>query len=133
MIWFQLKCLGVIFIRILIKGYLKNITDNEMFEFEEKGIKNKNKITFSNDGVKISIKIDDDRILMTRDGNDFVNSFVFNIENSSCNYLLKENNYDVNIGITTINMEVNENNIYVKYVIVDSNSEYEYKLEMSEI
>jgi len=133
MIWFQLKCLGVIFIRILIKGYLKNITDNEMFEFEEKGIKNKNKITFSNDGVKTTIKIDGDKILMIREGNDFINSFVFNIKNSKCNYLIKENNYDVDINITTINMDVNENNIYVKYVIVDSNSEYEYKLEMSEI
>ena len=37
----------MIFIRIKIKGYLKNITDNEVVEFEEKGIKNKNKITIS--------------------------------------------------------------------------------------
>ena len=128
-----MKCLGVIFIRILIKGYLKNITDNEMLEFEEKAIKNKDKITFTNDGVKTSIKIDEDRILMIRDGNDFVNCFDFNIKNSSCNYLLKANNYDVNINITTIKMDINENNIYIKYVIVDSSCEYEYKLEMSDI
>lgn len=128
-----MKCLGVIFIRILIKGYLKNITDNEMFVFEEKGIKNKNKITFSNDEVKTSIKIDDDKILMIREGNDFINSFVFNIKNSSCNYLLKENSYDVDIDIATIKMDISENSIYIKYVIVDSNCEYEYKLEMSDI
>lgn len=123
----------MIFIRILIKGYLKNITDNEMFVFEEKGIKNKNKITFSNEGVKTSIKIDDDKILMIREGNDFINSFVFNIKNSSCNYLLKENSYDVDIDIATIKMDISENSIYIKYVIVDSNCEYEYKLEMSDI
>lgn len=123
----------MIFIRILVKGYLKNITDNEMFEFEEKGIKNKNKLTFSNDGVKTSIIIDNDKILMIRDGNDFVNSFVFDIKNSSCNYLLKENNYDVDIDITTIRMDINENNIYIKYVVIDSNCEYEYKIEMSDM
>ena len=39
-------------IRIKIKGYLKNITDNEIFEFEEKGIRNKNKITFNNNNIK---------------------------------------------------------------------------------
>ena len=32
-------------IRIKVKGYLRNITDNEIFEFEERGIKNKDKIT----------------------------------------------------------------------------------------
>ena len=26
-------------IRIKVKGYLRNITDNEIFEFEERGIK----------------------------------------------------------------------------------------------
>ena len=31
-------------IRIKVKGYLRNITDNEIFEFEERGIKNKDKM-----------------------------------------------------------------------------------------
>jgi len=133
MIWFLLKCLGVIFIKIKIKGYLKNITDNEILEFEEKGIMNKNKITFTVDKVKTSIKIDDNRILMVRDGIDFTNSFEFNVKNSSCNYFLKENNFNVDIDIKTIKLFVNANSIYVNYLIVDSNLEYEYKLEMSEM
>jgi len=123
----------VIFIKIKIKGYLKNITDNEILEFEEKGIMNKNKITFTVDKVKTSIKIDDNRILMVRDGIDFTNSFEFNVKNSSCNYFLKENNFNVDIDIKTIKLFVNANSIYVNYLIVDSNLEYEYKLEMSEM
>ena len=39
-------------IRIKVKGYLRNITDNEIFEFEERGIKNKDKITFNNNDIK---------------------------------------------------------------------------------
>ena len=44
-------------IRIKVKGYLRNITDNEIFEFEERGIKNKDKITFNNNDIKYSINI----------------------------------------------------------------------------
>lgn len=133
MIWFQLKCLGVIFIRIKIKGYLKNITDNEVIEFEEKGIKNKDKITYTNDGVKTTIKRDGNKVMLIRDGSDFINTFVFDKNNSSCNYFLKENNYDVDIDINTLNIDINDDSIYIKYLIIDSNIEYEYKLEMSDV
>lgn len=127
------ECLGVIFIRIKIKGYLKNITDNETIKFEEKGIKNKNKITYFNNDIKNVIKINGNEIILIRDGNEFVNTFVFNKKNSSCNYLIKDNNYDVDIGVNTIMMDISDNSICIKYVIVDSNCEYEYKIEMSDV
>jgi len=123
----------VVFIRIKVKGYLKNITEDEIFVFEEKGIKNKNKIIFSSDGVKTTVKIDGSDIVMIREGSDFVNTFVFNSKNSGCNYFLKENNYDVDIDIKTIMIDINDDSIYIKYLIIDSDSEYEYKLEMSDI
>lgn len=123
----------MVFIRIKVKGYLKNITENEEFKFEEKGIKNKNKITYSSDGVKTTIKINDDNVILIRESNDFVNTFVFKDKNSSCNYLLKENNYDVDIDIDTIIMDIGDNNICIKYIINDSDCEYEYKIEMSDV
>lgn len=133
MIWFFLKCLEVVFIKIRVKGYLKNITDNEILEIDEKAIRNKNKITFSSDNVKSIIKINNNDIMLIREGVDFINTFVFNKDKSSCNYYLKDNNYDVDIEVITISMDINDNSIYIKYLIVDSNSEYEYKLEMSDI
>ena len=123
----------MIFIRIKIKGYLRNITENKILEIEEKGIKNKNKITYSSDNVRNIIKFSDSEIILIREGSDFVNTFVFDKNNSSCNYFLKENNFNVDIDIKTIKLFVNANSIYVNYLIVDSNLEYEYKLEMSEM
>lgn len=123
----------MIFIRIKIKGYLRNITYNEILEFEGKGIRNKNKITYSNDNVKNTIKFGDSEIILVREGSDFVNTFVFNKTNSSCNYLLKENNYDVDIEINTIIISVNDDSIYIKYLVIDSKCEYEYRIEMSDI
>lgn len=124
----------MIFIRVLIKGYLKNISENEITNFEYRGIRNKNKITYvDDDSVKFSIKIGDNEIIVIRDGNGFINTFVFNVNRSNCNYFVKDNNYDVDIEVDTIYMEVSANIIYIKYLIVDSGCVYEYKLEMSDI
>lgn len=120
-------------IRIKIKGYLKNITDNEIFEFEEKGIRNKNKITFNNNNIKYSIKCDNNEIILIRDGDDFVNTFVFNKKNSNSNYFLKENGYDMDMEVITSNMEISDELIYIEYEIISTSCKYEFKIEMSEI
>ncbi len=120
-------------IRIKVKGYLRNITDNEIFEFEERGIKNKDKITFNNNDIKYSIKCNDNEIMMIRDGNDFVNTFIFNNNNSKSNYLLKENGYDMDMEVNVSNMEFNDKLIYIEYEIVSTSCKYEFKIEMSEM
>lgn len=130
-----MKCLDVIFIRILIKGYLKNISENEIVNFECKGIKNRNKVTYIDNDVKFNIKINDNNVMLIRDGNDFTNTFVFgrNKCKSLSNYFIKENNYDVDIDIDVIDLKIDENIIYVKYLIIETNCIYEYKLEMSDV
>lgn len=49
-----------------LRVILRNITDNEIFEFEERGIKNKDKITFNNKDIKYSIKCNDNEIMMIK-------------------------------------------------------------------
>lgn len=120
-------------IRIKIKGYLKNITDNEIFEFEEKGIRNKNKITFNNSNIKYSIKCDNNEIILIRDGDDFINTFLFNKKNSNSNYFLKGNGYDMDMEVITSNMEISDELIYIEYEIISTSCKYEFKIEMSEI
>lgn len=123
----------MIFIRIKVKGYLKNITDNEIIKFEEKGIKNNNKVTYSSDNIKYVIKINDDSITLIRESSEFINTFVFDKDKSFCNYFLKNNNYDVDIDVKSIIINCGDDNIYIRYIIVDSKCEYEYKLEMSDV
>lgn len=123
----------MIFIKIKVKGYLKNITDNEIIKFDEKGIKNNNKVTYASDNIKHIIKINDNSIMLVREANEFINTFVFNKDKSSCNYFLKDNNYDVDIDIKTNMVNYDNDYIIIRYLILDSNCEYEYKLEMSDI
>lgn len=135
MIWFHVKCLDVIFIRVLIKGYLKNISENEIVNFECKGIKNKNKVTYVDNDVRFNIKINDDNVMLIRDGADFINTFIFdkNKKNSISNYLIKENNCDVDIDIDVIDLKIDDDIIYIKYLISETNCIYEYKLEMRDV
>ena len=135
MIWFHVKCLDVIFIRILIKGYLKNISENEIVNFECKGIKNKNKVTYVDNDVRFNIKINDDNVMLIRDGADFINTFIFdkNKKNSISNYLIKENNCDVDIDIDVIDLKIDDDIIYIKYLISETNCIYEYKLERRDV
>lgn len=120
-------------IRVKINGYLKNNTENELITFDEKGIKNKEKISFVFDGVKYSIKINDNDILLVRDGNDFINSFSFSEKHGKSNYYLKEHGYSVDMDINMKIFDVNDNKIYIKYVIADTECEYELLIEMGDI
>lgn len=120
-------------IRIKINGYLKNNNENEIIYFKEKGIRNKNKMSFIFDNVKYSIKFSNDNVMMIRDGNDFVNSFSFNKENGKSSYYLKEHGYSVDMNIITKCFNVMDNSIYLKYVIVDTECEYELLFEMGDI
>ena len=68
--------------------YNRFILERYLFKFNYKKkviIKNKDKITFNNNDIKYSIKCNDNEIMMIRDGNDFVNTFIFNNNNSQDN------------------------------------------------
>ena len=97
----SLEMFGSDIIRIKINGYLRNNTENNLISFNEKGIKNKNKISFVFDNVKYSINISDNNVILIRDGNDFTNSFVFSKNDSRSNYYLKEHCYSVDLNIDT--------------------------------
>ena len=120
-------------IRVSVNGYLKNNTDGENTVFKEKGIRTKDKLSFVFDDVKYSIKINDNDIMLVRDGNDFINSFSFNEKHGKSNYYLKEHGYSVDMDINMKMFDVNDNKIYIKYVIADTECEYELLIEMGDI
>ena len=118
-------------IRVKVNGFLKNITDKDVLNIDVKGIKNKDKITYNMDNVKYVIKIDKDTVILIRENDEFLNTFVFSNKKSSSNYLLKENGYEMDIDVITENMEVDDNVISIKYRIVDTDCCYEFKIEVS--
>ena len=119
-------------IRVKIKGFLKNITEKESTFFDEKGINNKNKLSFMSDNIRYIIKYSDSEIMLIRENNDFINTFIFNKNNGSSSYTLKDNNYTIDMDIIVHDTNITNNVIYVKYTISDTGFMYEYKIEMSE-
>lgn len=120
-------------IRVKVKGFLRNITENDNIFFDEKGILNNNKINFICDNVKYSIKYSNSEVMVIREGNDFINTFIFNMKKSISSYTLKDNNYTIEMNVKVENINIGNDYIYVKYIIIDTDCVYEYKIEMSEI
>ena len=120
-------------IRVKIKGYLKNNNDKKIANFDEIGIKRGDKITFTSDGVKYTIKYNDKNFDMIREGKEFVCTFSFDKKKSECNYFMKEELFSIDIDIKVIDLKRTEKYAYVKYLVVDSNIEYEFKVEASDI
>ena len=81
----------------------------------------------------IKVVYNDNDILLVRDGNYFINSFSFNEKHGKSNYYLKEHGYSVDIDINMKMFDVNDNKIYIKYVIADTECEYELLIEMGDI
>ncbi len=119
-------------IRVKINGFLKNITENENLIFNEKGISNKNKISFISDNIKYSIRYSSSEVFMIREGEDFINTFIFNKNKSSSTYTLKDNNYSIDMDVKVDIIDINDSVIYIKYIIGNTDCIYEYKLEISE-
>ena len=117
-------------IRVFVNGYLKNNTDGENTIFKEKGIRTKDKLSFVFDDVKYSIKINDNDIMLVRDGNDFINSFSFSEKSGKSNYYLKEHCYSIDMDVNVDVLVIDDNKIFIKYVIAQTGCEYELMIEM---
>lgn len=117
-------------IRVSVNGYLKNNTDGENTVFKEKGIRTKDKLSFVFDDVKYSIKINDNDIMLVRDGNDFINSFSFSEKSGKSNYYLKEHGYSIDMDINVDVLIIDDNKIFIKYIIAQTGCEYELMIEM---
>lgn len=117
-------------IRVFVNGYLKNNTDGENTIFKEKGIRTKDKLSFVFDDVKYSIKINDNDIMLVRDGNDFINSFSFSEKSGKSNYYLKEHGYSIDMDVNVDVLVIDDNKIFIKYVITQTGCEYELMIEM---
>lgn len=98
--------------KVNIRSILENKTTKDIIELKTKGIKNDNIITYKDNDVLVSIKIDNS-IKMKRNNIEFI--FIKN-KNTNCIY----NIYNKNL---TLNLFTNEIIISDKYIEID------YKIE----
>ena len=117
-----------------MSGFIKNITDNEIDLIETSGIINKEKITYLHQQDKYTLKkLSSNKVIIQRN-NDLINStYIFELGKvipSQC--YIKGEGLTLEIDIKTNFLKITDNMIYIAYTIIDSNTDYQYKIEMSE-
>ena len=121
----------VFYIKIKVKGYLENTTEKTKETFDTHAIKNKNKITYINDNTSYKIEINDNKIIMIRDNEDFSHKFTFDIDNiTKSEYYIKELNTSIDVSIKTIELHQTSKQIKIVYEIIDNENKYIYILDM---
>jgi len=125
--------LEVFFIKIKIRGCLKNITENTCQNIETYGIKNKNKISYIYDKIKYSLIIGKEEIILKRENDEFIHGMIFK-ENQELitNYYIKELNTSMEFKILTKKINITNNQIEIYYQNKETEDEYIYLIEMSD-
>ena len=125
--------LVVIIIRKKLTGYIKNITEDTLENISSNAIITKDKITYINNDVKHIIHIKNNELILIRETNEFKNILTFSLNRSILSeYIIKKEDLCLEINIKTLELSITDKIIYIKYLILDSNTIYEYKLFLEE-
>ena len=123
--------LEVFFIKIKIKGYLQNLTENTKDNIDVLGVLNKQNIHYRLNNTDHKIIINQDKVTLIRENENFVHKFEFESnKQTKANYYIKEYNTDIDILVMTNKLNISENKIEIIYKIIDSKEDYKYVLEM---
>lgn len=128
-----MNCLVVIIIRKNLTGYIKNINEDTLENISSNAIITKDKITYINNDVKHIIHIKNKELILIRETNEFKNILTFSLKRSILSeYIIKKEDLCLEINIKTLELSITDKIIYIKYLILDSNTIYEYKLFLEE-
>lgn len=120
-------------IKIKVKGYLKNLTENKEELFNANAIKKENEINYINEDTKYKIIIEKNKVKLVRENNTFSHGMTFELNKSkSSEYYLKEYNNSLEFNILTTKLIIKENKIDITYKVMESENIYNYVLEMSD-
>ena len=97
------------------------------------GIKNNNKITFKDDGIIVTIIIDNNKIMMKRVSRDYELTLEFQEKtNTTGKYFLNNDNLWLPIEVFTDKILVSENCVEVDYYIDKINFNFKISFEVKE-
>ena len=123
----------MIIIRKKLTGYIKNINEDTLENISSNAIITKDKITYINNNIKHVIHIKNNELILIRETNEFKNLLTFSLKRSILSeYIIKKEDLCLEINIKTLELSITDKIIYIKYLILDSNTIYEYKLFLEE-
>lgn len=123
----------MLFIKINVKGYLKNLTENNQDIIDTTAIKKSNKLNYIIDNTKYQLIIDNNKVTLLRENNEFSHGMTF-IENKTTfsEFYLKDSSYSLEFNIETTKLLIEKNKVDITYKILETENIYNYVLEMSD-
>ena len=120
--------------KLRIQTTLKNINENTIEKEETIAIKQNKKLIFKIKEDKYILKIiSPNNVILNRNNNDIECTMYFNLNKKTNSlYTIKKEDYNLEIEIQTNFIKISDNSIIIHYNVIDSNSSYEYHIEMSE-
>ena len=120
-------------IRIKVKGYLKNLTENTEEIINTKALKKTNIISYIIDDNRYKLIIEKTKITLIRESNEFSHIIIFeeNMKHKTA-YYLKDSNFSLEFTILTTKLIIEKNKIDITYKVIESANIYNYILEMSD-
>ena len=120
-------------IKIKVKTKLINLTENTNDLINTNGIQNSNTISYIDNDIKYKLIIDDNKVTLLRENNEFSHQMIFK-ENKTypSEYYLKESKYSIELSIMTTKLNISKNIIDITYKILESETMYNYVLEVSD-
>jgi len=123
----------VFFIKIKVKTKLVNLTENTKDLINTNGFKNSNTISFIDNDIKYKLIIDDNKVTLLRESNEFSHQMIFKENKTySSEYYLKESKYSIELNILTTKLNISKNIIDITYKVLESDTIYNYVLEVSD-
>lgn len=123
-----------IFTKIHLTGNLENKVTKERMTIDTNAIKTTNSISYQQAEELYKLKIVSPKKLILNRKNTAIDCTFYFEENKviPAIYIIRENNISLEINIKTNYLKITNNNIIIKYTVIDSNEEYEYNIEMSD-
>lgn len=117
-----------------IIGHLKNITEGSIENFHSICEINNETYIFMNQETKYIMKKESEVIILIRDNNEIQHTMIFNKNKiTKSEYYLKDLHTSLEFNINTIVLKITDKKIIINYQVIETNNEYEYIIEMSDI
>jgi len=120
-------------IKVKIKGFLNNLTEQQEEQIDIIGIKKSNTISYINNNIKHKLIIEEKKLILQRENEEFSHEIIF-VKNKieKTEYYLKELHHSLEFNIETISINISDNKIDVTYKIIETENIYNYLIELSD-
>ena len=122
--------------KINVKTILHNITENEYFNNDSIGIKDKNKLKYIDDKVVVVVEIMNDKVSLKRNTEDYEIFMVFDLNTETLGKYIIRNLGEFKLNIITNKLLIENDLIEIEYqMILDGKEkqEFSYKIEYKEM